>query len=491
MRKIIPMSIAVLMFCGVFMISQNVFADDLSKSDEYLAKASPENVFIHKNKAFKKYGNDAEITNDQNLRGIQEKLLRELPYEIRLQAMNIPANKRVDWLVERFVERKAPFAARMLCQNENFRMRYENASPDQKHNMLRQGMKRHLGMQADKKTEKRDVQNRDENRMVRVFKDDSGKEIRMEVIVEKEDTKGMHPRMQMQKGDQGKRMKIEIMGEKSGMMDMCPMKQKKMQMQQGCQGNCKQDGKMKMDGMGDMKGMMGMCPMMQKQKQMQMQQGCQGNCEQKDCQGNCDQGGKMKMDGMGDMKGMMDMCPMKQKKMQMQQGCQGNCMKNDDQGNRMWMNRGKEGEMKDQERFQMFHPDMPQPQFMPYPGPGEMMPSPPPPMFGPDGHGMRDGFGQNPEMQNQFMFMDQQKHEQMMQFMMQNPDMVREMIRMMPPELKAMLRDMLNEDNPRMMDKDKKMMERDNMRKMEKKDVDKKQKEQPKKRKPKAKKHKN
>jgi hypothetical protein len=83
--------------------------------------------------------------------------------------------------------------------------------------------------------------------------------------------------------------------------------------------------------------------------------------------------------------------------------------------------------------------------------------------------------------------MDPQHREKVMQFMMQNPDMVHEMVRMMPPELKMMLRDMLNEDQPRMMDRDK-------MQKMEKREANKERKvnkKRAKTHKPKVKKNKN
>jgi hypothetical protein len=565
MRKFIPIGIAVLMFCGVFMISQNVFADDQGKSDQYIARATAENVFVHKNKAFKKYGNDEEIVySDQDFRSIEEKLLRELPYELRLQAMNISANERIGWMIDRLVERKAGYVERMLCKNENFRTKYRNATPDQRPVMLKRGLQRRFGTQAGKETEKRDMRNNDQNRTVRVYKDNQGDQIRMEVIVEEEGSEGMRPEMWMQQFDPNNRMRMEQMGDKPcmmGMGQMMPMQQgcqgncgqqggqgncmnmekmsadpgmigmcSKMKMQQGCQGNCDQKdcqgncdqqgnkGNCKnMGKMGEKPGMMGMCPMMQMRqgdqkrpmnmdgmgcmkgmmgmgKMMPMQQDCQGNCDQKDCQGNC-----KNMEKMGEKPGMMGMSPM----MQMRQGCQGNCMQQGDQDNRMNMNRDNgcncemckkhmDGGMWDQklssppkmrqndrqwegqQRFQMFRPDQPQQmphlQFMPYPAPGEMMPPPPPPMFGPDGPGMNHGYGQGPEMQNQLTFMDSQHYQKVMQFMMENPQVVLEMIRVMPPELKAMLREMLNEDQPRMMDRDK-------MQKMEKRDANKEQKE--------------
>ena len=76
-------------------------------------------------------------------------------------------------------------------------------------------------------------------------------------------------------------------------------------------------------------------------------------------------------------------------------------------------------------------------------GPGflEQYPSPkmpPPPFFG-------QGFGEQGKGKG-MPFMDPMMRENMIKFMMGHPDMVREIIRSFPPELKQMLRKMLNED---------------------------------------------
>jgi hypothetical protein len=83
--------------------------------------------------------------------GIMQKLIKELPYEVRKELKNIPAEKRVDWLIDQIIDRKGPMVAARLCQNEKFRENYVKASSDERKELLRKGMKRIISAEGEKK----------------------------------------------------------------------------------------------------------------------------------------------------------------------------------------------------------------------------------------------------------------------------------------------------------------------------------------------------
>jgi len=87
---------------------------------------------------------DQMVDEFSNLTPVEKRLLRELPYEVRLRLKNIPRKGRLDWLIDRVIERKSPMVKKMLMKNERFRKAWENTPPEEKPMLLKRGMKEAL-----------------------------------------------------------------------------------------------------------------------------------------------------------------------------------------------------------------------------------------------------------------------------------------------------------------------------------------------------------
>ncbi len=87
------------------------------------------------------------------LNPVEEGLLMQLPWEVRKQLKDIPQNRRTNWMIERLVERKAPMIAKRLCRNKKFKEKYDNASQEEKPEILERGLKYHI--QSNMKKSKR------------------------------------------------------------------------------------------------------------------------------------------------------------------------------------------------------------------------------------------------------------------------------------------------------------------------------------------------
>jgi hypothetical protein len=99
---------------------------------------------------------------------VEEELLLQLPWEVRKQLKDIPQNRRANWMIERLVERKAPMIAKRLCRNKKFKERYDNASQEEKPELLERGLKIHIQSKM-KKSKRGDIRGFEQGRRVYEF----------------------------------------------------------------------------------------------------------------------------------------------------------------------------------------------------------------------------------------------------------------------------------------------------------------------------------
>jgi len=219
-----------------------------------------------------------------NLTPIEKKLLRELPYEVRLRLKNIPRKERLDWLIDRVIERKSPMVKNMLMKNERFRKAWENTPPEEKQMLLKRGMKAALkrmdaknpgkyhepkqkGKMLNQPKQKIKMQNQGIMKQRKMNKPELMRKEKMKNpgMVQRE--KMQQPRM-MQKGKmQHQEMLKQRKIKKPGLMKKEKMKQPGMMRREKMrQPGIMQKGKMQQKGMIKQKRMQHRGMMMQQQK---------------------------------------------------------------------------------------------------------------------------------------------------------------------------------------------------------------------------------